>query len=207
MTTYDIITKIIANVDREDLTRAMVLQYLNNRKMSIQNYDNFSFMEQTAEQSTVAAQQSYTIPLDYKDELHMWLSESTQKTDLIKWEGSEAEKNYTNSSQSGKPTNYWLWQNAYYLYPIPDKAYTMNLKYYGYLVDFTDVASEENELGKRYPDLMIAGGTADSFHYFKDWDKAKEWEDKYKLEFQILIRREGRRPRSNHDSRFRLRIR
>jgi hypothetical protein len=207
MTTYDIITKIIANVNRDDLTRAMVLQYLNNRKFTIQNYDNFSFMEQTAEQAAVALQQSYSIPTDYKDELQMWLLDGTQKTIITKWGGSEAEKNFTQTDRSGKPTNYWLWQDAYFLYPLPDKSYSMILKYYRYIPDFTDVASEENELCKRYPDLLINGGTSDSYHFFKEWEKVGEWEGKYKLDFQILIRREGRRPRTNTDSRMKVRVR
>jgi len=206
MITTEIIDKVIANVDREDLTRTMVLRYLNNRQMQILGYDNFSFMEQSAEEPTIATQQSYTVPSDYKDELHLWLAESTTKSILLKWAGSEAEKNYLQSDRSGKPTNYWVWQGAYFLYPIPDKAYTMKLKYYKYLADLTDVATEGNELMTRYPDLMISGATADSFHYFHEKDKFDEWDEKWKVYFQILIRRESRRPHTNYDSRFKVRV-
>uniref|UniRef100_A0A6H1ZQ13 Uncharacterized protein n=1 Tax=viral metagenome TaxID=1070528 RepID=A0A6H1ZQ13_9ZZZZ len=206
MYTSAIIDKIVANVDREDLTEAMVLQYLNNRQLQVLNFDNFSFMEQTAESSTVIAQQSYTVPSDYKDELHLWIVEGTNKNIPLRWSESEAEKKYMQTDRAGKPTNYWLWQGAYFLYPIPDKVYTMKAKYYKYLTDLTNVDTEENVLVQRYPDLMIAGGTSDSFHYFFEKEKEKEWEEKWKLQFQLLVRREGKRPHVSSDSRFGLRV-
>lgn len=207
MTTYDIISRIYNEVDRTDLNRNSILQFINNRLLQIENFDNYSFMEATATTSTVAAQQSYTLPTDYKDELQMWLLESSHvKTPLVKWVGSEAEKNYTLNNFSTKPFAYWTWQGAFYIYPIPDGVYTLSLKYYKYVVGFTDTALEENELCSRYPSLIINGGVSDSFHYFHQADKEQEWENKWLMEFQKLQRREGKRLFTNYDARMKIRF-
>jgi hypothetical protein len=208
MKTSDIISQVIAEVDRSDLTRVMVLQYLNNRQSEIINYDDWSFMEQTSSSPTVASQQSYTIPDDYKDELQLWLVDSTTtvKTPLVKWVGSEAEKNYSQPNFTARPFAYWVWQNAYYLYPIPDTTYTLWLKYYKYIIDLTDVAIEENELVQRYPKLLMFGAISDVFHYFHEPDKSGQWESKYTTQFKILQRREGKRIFPNYDRRLRIRM-
>jgi len=206
MTSQEIIAQVKANLNREDATTSLVLQWLNNRQKQICNIDNFSFMEATASASTVANQQSYTLPSDYKDELHIWLESGNIKYYLVKWVGSEAERSYTQTDKTGRPTNYWIWDNAYWLYPIPDGVYTLKLKYYEYLPDLTDTAVEENDLCKYWADLLIYGATAEGFHYFQQPDKTAEWEQKYNNELVKLMRREGKKRYTFYSPRLRLRI-
>jgi len=207
MTSELIITQVVNNLNRADFTRVSALQYLNNRIDQICNFDNYSFMEETSTASTVAAQQTYTIPGDYKDQLHLLMVDGTQKTPLTKWVGTESENSYSNTATTGKPYAYWVWQDAYNLYPIPDGVYTLMLKYYRYIPDITDVNTEENELCQRWPDLLINGATSDGFHYFMQSDKVAEWETKWTSEFQKLIRRQGKRKTTNYTPRIRVRVR
>ena len=209
MTSDLIITQVINNVNRADLTRPQVLQWMNNRKDMICNYDDFSFMENTDLAFTIAGQKDYTLPLDYKSELHCFLSDATGVTKffLDKWVGTEAENAFSNETVQAKPYAYWIWQDAYFFYPIPDDIYTINLKYYRYLPDFTDIAQEENELGKRWVDLIVDGATSDAYHFFMQADKQAEWEGKWNIEFQRLIRRQAQRKTKNYTPRVRLRTR
>jgi len=206
MTVSEIIARVQANLNRADATDDLVLSWLNNRQKQICNIDNFSFMEKTTTVSTISGQQNYTLPTDYKDELHMWLVSGTTKYYLIKWVGSEAERSYTQTDKTGKPTNYWVWDNAYWLYPIPDGVYTLKLKYYAYLDDLTNANTEQNDLCKFWANLLINGATADGFHYFHQPDKTAEWTTKYNDELTILMRREGKKRYTFYTPRLKVRI-
>jgi hypothetical protein len=206
MLTSAVIDQVYSNVNRSDLTRAMILQYLNNRQLQVCNFDNFSFMEETTNTATVDGTQSYALPSTYKDELQTYLVNGTKKKQLIKWVGSEAENGYTQTTEENEPTSYWVWDDKIWLHPIPDKVYTLTAKYYQYLPDLTDVAVEENTLVKRWSDLMINGATSDSFHYFLMADKTAEWETKWQGEFAKLVRREGKKKVTNYNPRLKLRI-
>ena len=201
-----VIDQVYSNVNRTDLTRAMILQYLNNRQLQICNYDNFSFMEVSTTTPTVDGTQSYAIPTDYKDELQVYLVTSNTKKQLTKWVGSEAEKNFTKDNTEGEPYAYWIWDDKVWLYPIPDAVYTITYRYYEYVDDLTDAGTEENELVKRWPDLMIDGATSDAFHFFLMQDKTAEWETKWQGEFAKLVRRQGKKRYTNYTARLRVRI-
>ena len=206
MTTQDIISIVVNNLNRSDFTRPMALGYINERVNAVCDYDNYSFMELTATAPTVAGQQTYDIPSTYKDQLQMLIIDGVQKTPLIKWVGTEAELSFSNTTTSTKPYAYWVWQNAYNVYPIPDKAYTLFLKYYGYLGDMTDVAIEENELGQYWYKLLENGATAEAFHFFQQADKTTEWEAKYQSEFKKMDRRYNKRKTTNYIPRMRVRV-
>lgn len=201
-----IIDQVYANVNRTDLTHAMILQFLNNRQDQISNFDNFSFMEKDTTTATVDGTQSYALPTDYKDELLVYLVSGTTKKQLTKWVGSEAEKNFSQTTQEGEPYAYWVWDDKVWLYPIPDKVYTLTYRYYQYLTDLTDAATEENELCSRWSDLLINGATSDAFHYFLMQDKAAEWETKWSSEFAKLVRRQGKKRYTNYQPRLRMRF-
>ena len=207
MFSSDMITQVQNNINRADVSRPQILRWMNDRKEQVCNYDNFTFMELTSQAVTTAAQQAYIIPDDYKAELQVWLNDGVTKYYLDKWVGTQAENSYSNNNVQAKPYAYWVWQDSFFLYPIPDREYTIDLKYYGYMDDFTDAATEENTLNRLYPDLIIKGATADGFHFFQQDDKTAEWEGKWDKEFQRLIRRESHRVYTNYTPRVRLRIR
>lgn len=126
---------------------------------------------------------------------------------MDKWVGTEAENAYTRSDTLGLPYAYWVWDDAYFLYPIPDRIYIFMLKYYQYIPPMTNIAREENTLCQRWPDLLIYGATAEGFHYFQVPDKSSEWEQKWNNEFTRFIRREGKKKYTNYTPRVRLRTR
>jgi len=206
MNSSTLIDKIAGNLNRSDATRALVLDWLNNRMLQIENTENFYLMESTFDAPTVVGQRTYSLPSNYKDELQITLVSGTTKFPLIKWVGSEAENSFANTTQQAQPTNYWVWSGAYFLYPIPNAIYTLTLKCYLYLDKFTDTAAEENDLGVYWPDLMIYGATAEGFHYFMQADKVAEWETKFQNELQKLLRRDTKKRYSNYTPRMRLRI-
>jgi len=210
MNASDIVTAVSNNLNRSDITTAQILNWLNDRQKQICNMDNFYFMEKAVTAiPTIASTQSYSISSAvgaYKDELQMWLVSGGNKKILIKWVGSEAEKAYTNPTQSGEPTNYWVWDQKYWLYPIPDAVYTLELKCYVYVDDITNTAAELNDICKYWPDLLINGATSDGFHYLQMPDKYTEWESKASNELAKLMRREGKRRYQNYTPRLRVRI-
>jgi hypothetical protein len=214
MNSSDIITAVSSNLNRSDITRPQILQWMNDRALQVQNLQNFWFMEQSFSVPTVAGQKTYSLPTGYKDELQIWILQGTTvKLPVIKWVGSEAENSFTNPLQQARPTNYWIWAQEYNFYPIPDQVYTMELKGYFYIDPFTDVASEENDLGKYWSDLIKYGATAEGFHYLSQGtsgqptDEEIKWQAKYDKEIARLVRRESNRKYTAYTPRLRLRIR
>ena len=199
MTDTEIMDLAVANVVRDDMSRAdIILKHYNERVRRICYLANFWFMEKTKYSQTVEGQRSYSIPERYKNELQVWLVKGTDvedidirrgiKTELIKWRGVESERMFADNTTAGKPTHYWVWDQAFFLGPdLPDGVYTIFLKWYEILEDSTD-ESNSNLLTQTFPKLLEDGLTSDLWGWIGDDEKSAL----YELKFLGSIGRRGR---------------
>lgn len=137
MTTYATLRSRIADeIARSDLTSNINSAILD----AIKHYERerFWWNEKRDTASTVANQQSYAMPdsaaefpLIFADQLTITVNSSIY--DLPQINHSELVRRTTNASHTGEPSHWSYFQDAVWLYPIPNGVYTLTLLYVGQL--------------------------------------------------------------------------
>lgn len=215
MTLQEIYSEVIWNLNKETRgtapTNANLISstklWINNRIKAICKTHNFYFMETTnPDNFTLNGTQSYSIDSispDIKDVLNLILVDGTQISRPIKWQGAEVESKYSQTDTLGEPTNYWVWGNKFWFYPIPDKVYVIRVKSYNWLLDLVNNV-DTNEITKRYPQLLINGATADGFNWLQE--DASLWEQKFQIGLGEIIRENNRKVNQDYTAKIRLRL-
>lgn len=206
MTLAEINAAVAAILGRDDLS-SNINQWVNNRQRLVCREGNFHFMETRATANTVANQQSYsfdTLSPVYKSGLTLYRQDSNSL--LRKLARLEDVEPYTITqlhTDTGDPRDYWIWQNAFWLYPIPDAVYTLVAVYYGYL---SDLSSGFNHLTIYWPDLLEAGAAADGFNHIGEITMAAVYEKKFVALLAQLKSHQAKRSVTDRTPRLKLRM-
>jgi len=205
MTASQIWARVKLNLNRTDEgIDDRIKEWVNDRQHTICREFNFHFTEIEQEAETVSGQRSYKfadIAPAYKEELKVDLKTSAGKwLHLKKSEVRDLEqrKQFKDTTETGTPTHYYVWQDAFYLFPIPDKAYTLNLKYFSYLTDLS-TGTDTNGLTIHYPNVLIYAATGEGFAYFEDNEATMKYETKYANELRKMISQQVNRSYANLD--------
>jgi hypothetical protein len=154
--------------------------------VNILNY-NFSWMKRECTADTVDSQRRYALPdgtgtiWDFKSEISCELVDSNSKrrplTRKFK-EDIENDPTYNDTTDTGRPNTYCIDQDSLWLYPLPNhaensgSAWTVNLEYYGYLIDLSG-DTDTNTITDDYPLLLEYGATELGYRYGQDVEQAE----------------------------------
>lgn len=124
---------LVTEIENE-LTRGTSLTSLVQASIqeAIKHYEGrmFWFNQERATASTVASQEYYDLPSDFR-KMH-WLfvlaSDGTYSTELAQETIPTIENTYL-STFTGEPYCFAVWREEYRLFPIPDAVYTLRLFY------------------------------------------------------------------------------
>lgn len=110
------------------------------------------FIVTSTTQSLSDGTSSYSVPTNCRNILHMWVSDRDY---LIRIPYPQWRRQVENNSSpsEGDPDEYALHNESYYLYPVPDTTYTLNIQYSKY--HDTDLATIE--LGDRFKGAIVEG--------------------------------------------------
>lgn len=81
----------------------------------------------------IASTNLYTLDTQYRRELDVRITDLGYATKLKKINPRMIDKyipRQVDSNSQGTPVYYWLWENSIYTWPIPDKTYTIELRYF-----------------------------------------------------------------------------
>lgn len=129
-TLQTLLNRIQDDIDRSDLTS----QCTNFINRAIQYYEkeNFWFTETTTTFSTVASTETYllsTIATNIKDIIRAEITVSGQSYELTLRDINYIRDYNDRTSDTGKPTDYCVYNGYIYLSRIPDAVYTVKLFY------------------------------------------------------------------------------
>lgn len=202
MTFKQIYEEVIWNLNKEkrgttptdtELINSVKL-WVNNRQLDVCKAHNFYFMQDTnPDVFTVDGDQSYLLTdfsSNYKEIVSLVLIDGTKKTRLTKWGEGEVDSKYSKTDTKGKPTYYWTWENEVWLYPIPDAVYTLQMKSYNLLSDLS-ADTDENEITKRFPDVLVSGACAEGARWLQE--DTSEWEQKFQNGLADMVRENNKR--------------
>jgi len=210
MNLSDMRTRVSSIVNRDDVTDALLNQFINDAQRRICRGYNFSFMESEATTSTVDEQRDYSLPtasgdLRFKTEISLELIDNENcRVPLKRTTKQDAERKieYKDTDDVGTPRHYAIQRGQIYLFPKPDHsdnddtAWTLNLEYYGFLDDLSG-DSDTNDLLDNYPDVVEAVAVAIAFRYFYEEERAEYWEGKASDMIADMIREDTDRKYGN----------
>lgn len=214
MTFEEIYLEVIRNFVGKETTDATLIArvklWINARQRKICEVHNFYFMEEIgANIPTVDGTQSYslTTPCPSLKELRtMGITTpitDTTITPLTKTTIPDPSKYFITGGIKNKPTEYWLEGDKLYLYPTPDAVYTLYPRYYKYLADLS-VVGDTNEITLKFPQVLIAGATADGMEGLKE--EAGNWEQQFQAGALSMIAADNRRRNQDSTIRYNMRI-
>lgn len=131
----------------------------------------------TSSASTVASQQSYAFPSGFRKIYGMKLEDglnSRKLTCLMPWE-FDRQVPLPSSMTTSQSWFYVPYKNTgtFELFPIPDAAYTLRLRYSLYPSDFTAASATSQFTG--CDDALIAYATMFGFRWLQETKDAQDW--------------------------------
>jgi hypothetical protein len=214
MTFKEIYEEVIWNLNKErrGITPtdsnliSSIKKWINIKQKEICRIYNFYFMEDL-NPDVPTADGTQTYPLtdfspNFKEILNLMLIYDTNKINrLNRWEGIEVESKFSTTDYKSMPTNYWLWENKLWLYPIPDAVYLLRMKSYNYFPDL-NLDTDENEITKNFSNLLIYSVCAEGAHWLQEDNTM--WMQKYNANLDNIIRYNNRR--ANQDRKIKINI-
>lgn len=127
--------------------------------------------EKVSTQDTVAAQQTLTLPSDFRQLRSIWINDDyplAQVTPNVLF------GQFTKDSASGEPQVFTIMDGSFYFGPIPDAAYTISIAYVADIPALTSTATS-NWLTDTNPDAYIYATMAEAEAYRGNLDAAQRW--------------------------------
>lgn len=199
MALSDIRTRVANNIDRDDVpdtNGGLIDRWINDAQRRVCRAFNFAFMESEAETTLVVSQRNYALPtasgsdLRFKTEISLEIIGSDNNRIRLKRifkQDAEWKDRFINVTDTETPRIYAIQKGQIYLYPIPNKALTMNLEYYGFLDDLSS-DSDTNELIDDYPEVVEALATAFGYRFVFEEERSDYWESKANALVQEMIK-------------------
>lgn len=137
---------------------------------------------------TVASTKTYTFPDDYNTVYDIRLIDGTEsvKLRLTSYQTFDKRVPYPEADTTGLPLWYMPWGSNFDLYPIPDAAYVMNIKY----SKVPDIITSSASLVEYTPDkddILVAAMTIEGFTYLQMFEDASLWDRIFKAKLKECI--------------------
>lgn len=137
------------------------------------------------EVSASISAETYSVPSDFLGVVHAYIDRDERISLEV---ATEWEKNAEYRS-SGVPTTYSLIDGKMVFNPVPDGTYTMVLRYYTKMADFSADADTNAALTK-YPQLFVYGALKHAALWAQDADAAQLWGGFFENELGRVTRRD-----------------
>jgi len=167
------------------------ISWLNTAMNRMSRYYDFREMHKQYTDATVADAKLYTLPTNWKIIQNIRLINGTQSITLKKYQARRFDKSfpYPEGDSTDQPVWYIPWGNEFEIYPIPDAAYTINMK----TIQWPTVIADTSTLIDFEPnkdDVVLAFMIAEGFRFLQTYTDATEWENTAKLKLRESIRLE-----------------
>jgi hypothetical protein len=130
-TQQDMLNRIQDEMQRTDLDDQTILA--QTQAIAYFQNDAFYLSDNFSTATLVASQQVYTLPSDFAWERDAYITQNGDRYEVrkVSFEFLTAENSAISSPTLGSPIDYALFNNSYYLFPIPDgnNVYTFSFSY------------------------------------------------------------------------------
>lgn len=189
MTLAEIRTAVRERLDDPTFETAKIDRWANWVIADICTRANFPFLEGSTTTSTVASTQDYTITtIDSTIDKIRSVIDITNETNLQFMDPHEMDATYLDMSDdtTSKPLYWTIYGDTLRLYPIPDDAYTLQIRFKKTpttLTNTTDVA----EIPDRYVEAVVLGTYQKALEWNDDFDYAAAIQNQYEQKVSKII--------------------
>lgn len=169
--------RLATGEDETELSDADALKYINRAYWGLLNRYPFKEAEETVTFDVAASTALYELPTDFSAIRLIAIEnpDTGKHTPLNRMTPYEYEKIFVNPTITdgveGFPTSYVREAACIRLYPTPDEAYTMTLKYWKDLSDLASLATAPN-IPRTWHEILLTGAVYRRFMVLGDFQRA-----------------------------------
>lgn len=194
-TTGDIVTRVQQRIRDTGYSSTEIKGYLNDTQNDVFNEYRLPFMETT---------QTYTLtpdvsdisngaglPANYVQALDITLTSSGRESVLQYVDVREIDNLYpdpddTSINPSGQPTKWYFYADTIKVFPVPDEAYTLSLRYFKKPTLLSSDA-DVPELPSQFEEILVVGAAYRVLQVKDNYDQAAILQNKYDEILQKLV--------------------
>jgi hypothetical protein len=152
--------------------RTVALSWANRVIKDISGRKTWTFLEVTSTFPTIASTMTYDLPADCdlsgRKVISLRQKESPQKLFYISQRFLD-EVEPEPDTVTGNPLYYTIFAQQIRLYPVPNDAYTMYMRYIKTITALTDSALSTTEIPAKFDEVVLDGMKVHAFRMFPKW--------------------------------------
>lgn len=193
--TGDIVTKVQRRIRDTGYSSTEIKDYINDAQDDALNEYRLPFMQTTQNYTLTAGVSDITngtgLPSNYVQALDIVMTSSGREQTLPYVDVREIDNFYpdaddTTINPANTPTRWYFYADTIRVFPVPDEAYTLTLRYYKkptILVGDDDVP----EIPSEFAELLVMGAAYRVLQVKDNYDQAAILENKYDEILQKLV--------------------
>jgi len=192
-TANDIIGRVQTRLKDSSVSTTSLLQFLNDANREVCNRYMLDFMQSSTTFNTVASTASYALSTVAADLQQLTSLRITSPDNYERWLQPMTAEEFDRfiqdptSESEGAPSKYYLWDNTVYLYPIPNDAYTVAVRY---IKTPTTVASDDQpDIPEEYQEILTLGTLYRAMQINDNFDQALVIKNQFDTQVVDMIRR------------------
>lgn len=183
----DIVTKVQQRVRDTNYSSTEIKNYLNDTLNDVFNEYRLPFMQTTQTYTLTAGVSDITngssLPTNFVQAIELILTTSGKEKVLPYWDIREVEANYpdpddTSAHPSITPILWYMYGQTAKVFPVPDSAYTLTLRYYK-KPTMLSADADVPGLPSEFEELLVAGAAYRVLQVKDNYDQAGILENKY----------------------------
>lgn len=198
----DIVTRVQKRVRDTNYSSSDIKAFINDAQRAVFNEYDLRFMETSQSYTLGVGVQDITngsgLPSNFVSPLSIQITTADYERDLIYVDYKELDTLYPNQSDdtANTPSYWYVYGNTISVYPEPDQAYTVRLRY---IKEPTALSGDADvpEIPSEFEELLIYGAGYRVFEEKDMDDKAGVFEAKYDRQVQMLVARYGFRKKGS----------
>jgi hypothetical protein len=189
------VSTLVSNVQKRvkdtNYTSTDIIGFLNDVQNDVSNEYDLKFFEKTQNYTlNIGTEDIGSLPSDFVRVINLAITTTgfQKRLDYIDYRELDLKYPDWSSAESGVPRFYYIYANAVYVFPKPDQAYTLRLRYTKRPVELVN-DSDVPEIPAEFAEMFVYGASARVYETKDRFDKSAVFENKYLREVQKLVGR------------------
>lgn len=192
-TANDIIGRVQTRLKDSSISTSVLLQLLNDTNREVCNRYMLDFMQSSTTFNTVASTASYALSTIAADLQQLTSLRITSPDNNERWLQPMTAEDFDRfiadptSESEGAPSKYYLWNDTVYLYPVPDDAYTIAVRYIK--TPTTVESGDQPDIPEEYQEILTLGTLYRAMQINDNFDQALVIKNQFDTQVIDMIRR------------------
>lgn len=192
-TANDIIGRVQTRLKDSSISTSVLLQLLNDTNREVCNRYMLDFMQSSTTFNTVDSTASYALSTIAADLQQLTSLRITSPDNSERWLQPMTAEDFDRfiadptSESEGSPEKYYLWDNTVYLYPVPDDAYTIAVRYIK--TPTTVESGDQPDIPEEYQEILTLGTLYRAMQINDNFDQALVIKNQFDTQVIDMIRR------------------